>query len=132
MNPPQPPAHPLRVLYAEDEPNVAMMTRMLLRAEGFEVEHAANGREALEKFDAAPSAFHAVLTDDSMPVMSGVQLTEALRERGFTAHVVVYSGVVDGPKARLYQALGVAAIVHKLDPLDQLISALRAAAKPHA
>lgn len=130
MTPTQPPARPLRVLYVEDEPGVAMMTRMLLQAEGFAVEHAANGREALEKFDAASSAYHVVLTDDTMPVMNGVQLTEALRERGFTAHVVVYSGVVDAPKARLYRSLGVAAIINKLDPLDQLISALRAAATP--
>jgi hypothetical protein len=38
--------------------------------------------------------------------------------------------VVDAPKARLYRSLGVAAIINKLDPLDQLISALRAAATP--
>lgn len=120
----------LRLLYVEDEPGVAMMTQALLETEGFEVEHAPNGRAALDKFLADTSRYDVVLTDDAMPVMTGVQLTQELRARGFAGRVVVYSGVVDAPKAVTYRALGVSAIVHKLDPLDQLVGALRAAATP--
>jgi CheY-like chemotaxis protein len=117
-----------RVLYVEDEPGVAMITQELLETEGFEVEHAANGRAALDHFSRDPMRFDVVLTDDAMPEVTGVQLTQELRERGFTGPIVVYSGVVDAPKARVYRSLGVTAIVHKLDPLDHLVAALRARA----
>lgn len=120
----------MRLLYVEDEPGVAMMTQALLETEGFEVEHAANGREALAKFTAGQPAYDLVLTDDLMPEIGGIQLVKGLREHGFTKKVVVYSGVVDTAKARIYRSLGVSAIVHKLDPLDQLVGALRSAAQP--
>jgi CheY-like chemotaxis protein len=123
-------SRPARVLYAEDEPGVAMITQTLLEMEGFAVEHAPNGRAALEKFLQDPARYDAVLTDDAMPEMTGVQLTQELRARGFAGRVVVYSGVVDAAKARTYTALGVSAIVHKLDPLEHLVSALRAATQP--
>jgi CheY-like chemotaxis protein len=130
MSTPTQTSRPAHVLYAEDEPGVAMITRALLETEGFTVEHAPNGRAALEKFLQNTARYDAVLTDDAMPVMTGVQFARALRERGFAGRVVVYSGVVDDAKARTYKDLGVSAIVHKLDPLDQLVGALRAAAAP--
>jgi CheY-like chemotaxis protein len=60
---------PARVLIADDTPNVRESLAKLLCGEGYEVELAANGREALEKFD--PKRIDVVLLDLDMPVTNG-------------------------------------------------------------
>ncbi len=58
-----------RVLIADDTPSVRESLAKLLRSEGYEVEVAANGHEALEKFD--PGRIDLVLLDLDMPVTHG-------------------------------------------------------------
>ncbi|WP_395645648.1 response regulator [Terricaulis sp.] len=67
----------MRILIAEDHPdNREMLTRRLERR-GYEVHCAENGAEAVEKAKAcAPDL---ILMDISMPVMSGIEATRALR-----------------------------------------------------
>jgi CheY-like chemotaxis protein len=68
----------MRILIAEDHPdNREMLTRRLERR-GYEVHVAENGAEAVEKAKAvAPDL---ILMDISMPVMSGIEATKALRQ----------------------------------------------------
>jgi CheY-like chemotaxis protein len=60
---------PARVLIADDTPSVRESLAKMLRAEGYEAEVAANGQEALEKFD--PARIDLVLMDLDMPVTNG-------------------------------------------------------------
>lgn len=67
----------MRILIAEDHPdNREMLTRRLERR-GYEVHVAENGAEAVEK--ARSCAPDLILMDISMPVMSGIEATRALR-----------------------------------------------------
>ena len=54
-----------------------LMNAAMLSVDGHQVETATNGRDALDKFIAAP--FDLVVTDRAMPEMSGDQLAAALR-----------------------------------------------------
>jgi two-component system, cell cycle response regulator DivK len=67
----------MRILIAEDHPdNRELLSRRLLR-KGYEIHLAENGAEAVEKAKAcAPDL---ILMDISMPVMSGIEATRALR-----------------------------------------------------
>ncbi|MGE0595733.1 MAG: response regulator [Hyphomonadaceae bacterium] len=68
----------MRILIAEDHPdNREMLTRRLQRR-GYEVHVAENGAEAVEK--AKSCAPDLILMDISMPVMSGIEATRALRK----------------------------------------------------
>lgn len=68
----------MRILVAEDHPdNREMLTRRLQRR-GYEVHVAENGAEAVEK--ARSCAPDLILMDISMPVMSGIEATLALRK----------------------------------------------------
>ncbi|MBL8768211.1 MAG: response regulator, partial [Planctomycetes bacterium] len=68
-----------RVLVAEDNPvNQRIATRMLANL-GCTVVLAANGREAVQRFQTA--TFDAVLMDCQMPEMDGYQATRAIREQ---------------------------------------------------
>jgi two-component system chemotaxis response regulator CheY len=66
-----------RILAVDDSPSMRDMVRIALTGAGFEVEQAANGREALEL--ARRSKFDLILSDVNMPDMDGVALVRALR-----------------------------------------------------
>jgi signal transduction histidine kinase/FixJ family two-component response regulator len=76
-----------RLLIVDDEVNARLGLAELLRGEGYEVETARDGRNALDKLDAfAPDL---VLTDLLMPTMDGIELTKQLRARVDPPDVVV-------------------------------------------
>jgi DNA-binding NtrC family response regulator len=69
-----------RVLVVEDERAIQIALRGLLRREGYEVEAADSGEEAMRKADEAP--FDLVLTDLALGRgMSGMDVLHALKER---------------------------------------------------
>lgn len=70
-------AHPL-VLVVEDEPGVRSMLGAALRASGFDVEFAENGRVALDALRAGLAA-QIILTDIRMPEMDGITFVRNLR-----------------------------------------------------
>lgn len=85
-----------RVLIAEDEYIMQQGIRHLVdwEVEGFEIAGTvSNGRDALRLVEELRP--HIVLTDVVMPVMNGVELTAALRERFPDIQVVVLSGYSD-------------------------------------
>lgn len=91
-----PPHHPAaqpawRILLVDDEPTQRLIMARLLKRAGYEVEMAANGREALAKLEEGD--FPLMITDWEMPEMDGVALCRALRskERGYTYIILLTS-----------------------------------------
>jgi DNA-binding response OmpR family regulator len=71
---------PRRVLIADDEPNIVVSLRFLMRKAGFETSVARDGDEALAEVERfAPDL---VLLDVMMPRRDGYQVLEALRAGG--------------------------------------------------
>ncbi len=72
-----------RILLAEDMPVNAEIIMMILSMREMEVEHAQNGKIALDMFLAHPEGyFDAVLMDMRMPEMNGLEATRAIRSCG--------------------------------------------------
>lgn len=69
--------HQKHILIVDDEPLVCESVQMLLAEDGYVVEQAQNGFEALAKF--APGKYDMVFTDYVMPVMRGDKLAEAIK-----------------------------------------------------
>jgi two-component system NtrC family sensor kinase len=67
------------ILVVDDEPLVAAVMADTLGLEGYEVETAKNGREALEKIAARP--YDAILSDLRMPELDGVGLYRELEQQ---------------------------------------------------
>ncbi|MDD3336041.1 MAG: response regulator [Eubacteriales bacterium] len=69
-----------RLLLAEDHPLNVEVAKRLLERKGFIVEHAENGLRALELFTTADDGYYdAILMDVRMPMMDGLQATNAIR-----------------------------------------------------
>src|SRR5215212_126940 len=83
----------LRVLLTEDEPSLRQILASYLRIDAHTIEPAANGAEALAKFE--PGRFDLVITDRAMPEMGGDQLAAELRRRGSTTPVIMLTGLGD-------------------------------------
>jgi two-component system sensor histidine kinase/response regulator len=75
--------HGVRILLVEDNPVNQKLATIMLQKGGYQVEVAANGQEAVEKYTADPGAFDLIFMDMQMPVMDGLTAARTLRQRGF-------------------------------------------------
>lgn len=109
-----------RVLVVDDDFDIRTMLGMTLELEGYAVELAAHGRDALERLRADPHA-QLILLDLRMPVMNGWQFREAQRANPAIADipVVVLSG--DGDVEAETRAVGASSFLKKPVDLDELI-----------
>lgn len=85
------------ILIVEDEEAIARVLAAYLRKAGFHVTRAADGRSALEAFEAAPPSL--VLLDIMLPEMDGFELLGLIRER--SSCPVIMLTARDGIKDRL-------------------------------
>jgi two-component system, response regulator, stage 0 sporulation protein F len=67
-----------RILLVDDEEGIQLLYREEFEEEGFEVESAYNGDEALEKFKANPPDL--VVLDINMPGRNGIEVLRQMKE----------------------------------------------------
>src|SRR5829696_3904747 len=73
---------PMRILVVDDERAVRESLRRALTLEGYEVELASDGEEALERFAAPTPEPDAVILDVLMPRVNGLEVCRRLRAAG--------------------------------------------------
>jgi PAS domain S-box-containing protein len=123
-SPPPAPAAPVaaplqgqgRLLVVEDEAVLAHLAHDQLTSLGYAVRVCTSSGEALTLFQADPQAFDLVLTDQTMPYMTGEVLAQELRRLRPELPIILctgYSPLIDAARA---QALGLDAFL--LKPLD--------------
>jgi CheY-like chemotaxis protein len=117
IEPPPAPAAPVpergreTILLVEDEPEVRLLARELLEAQGYTVLEASGGNQALRLAATCDERIHMVLTDVVMPHMDGRQLVERLSAMrpgiaslymsGYTEDAVLRYGVLSAQTALL-------------------------------
>ncbi len=68
-----------RIMFVDDEEDLVYAGEKMLKRLGYQAEVYRNGMEALEAFRARPEEFDLIITDQSMPHMTGIELArEAL------------------------------------------------------
>jgi CheY-like chemotaxis protein len=115
------------VLVVDDETTVGEFMRELLDTWGLEATSVASGQAALDLVTAAPQRFDAVVTDQAMPRMTGLQLAQALHAVRPELPVILYTGYAEGLAASELEAAGIGMVLAKPVNPGALEAALAAA-----
>ncbi|HYE97101.1 MAG TPA: sigma-54 dependent transcriptional regulator [Rubricoccaceae bacterium] len=110
------------VLIADDEQSIRRTLREILEYEGYDVEEAVDGEEALEK---ARTGVDLVLLDIKMPKRDGLEVLETLAREESTVPVVMISGHATVETAVEATRLGAADFLEKPPDLNRLLVTVR-------
>jgi CheY-like chemotaxis protein len=102
-----------RILFVDDEEALIEMGEEILAELGYDVTSRMNSREALALFRLDPSCFDLVITDQTMPEMTGIDLAKEVLTIRADMPIIVCTGfshLVDADKAR---AAGIKAFAMK-------------------
>ncbi len=80
------------ILFVDYEESLALLGADLLEDFGYRVTSACNGFSALEIFNQQPDDFDLIVTDESMPEMSGIELAQKLYVLSPQTPVILCSG----------------------------------------
>jgi signal transduction histidine kinase/ActR/RegA family two-component response regulator len=114
-----------RLLVVEDDEALAQLAQVQLTELGYTVSVCTSSGEALALFQADPQAFDLVLTDQTMPHMTGDVLAQELRRLRPELPIILLTGynpLIDAAKAR---ALGIDAFLLKPIGSHELAQAIR-------
>jgi PAS domain S-box-containing protein len=101
------------VLVVDDETIVGEFMRELLETWGLQAACVSSAQAALDLVVAAPDRFDVVITDQSMPRMSGLQLAQALRAARPELPVILYTGYAEGLARSEVETAGIRAVLRK-------------------
>jgi CheY-like chemotaxis protein len=79
------------ILLVDDKEDSRIATRWFLTSFGYLVDSAPGAKGALALFD--PKIHDAVVTDNSMPGMSGAEMAQAIKLRSPSTPVLMYTGL---------------------------------------
>jgi two-component system response regulator AtoC len=113
------------ILIVEDEENLRHMLSVILKKQGYAVESAANGREALQRLADRPFDF--VLSDILMPQLDGKGLLRGLAARGIETTVIMMSAYGSIDTAVECMKLGAYDYISKPFKNDEIVLVLKKA-----
>ncbi|HKW55323.1 MAG TPA: PAS-domain containing protein, partial [Stellaceae bacterium] len=104
------------ILIVDDEPQVSSMLAKMLGRIGYKVDCFNSAPEAIEAFRRAPGTWSLVITDQTMPQMTGLELARRILAQSPNLPVILCSGYTDSVSSELVAAAGIKAFLTK--PVD--------------
>ena len=111
-----------RILFAEDQKTLQLLTMKLLKDSGADVVVCDNGQQALDAYRLGE--FDVVLTDLMMPEMSGEELIRHLREEGFVGQIFGLTAATIGQEVQTMLDAGADVVLHKPFNLKEMTQAM--------
>ncbi len=111
-----------RVLVADDTKNIRLLVRKCLEMEGYAVDEAADGPQALEMLRSG--GYHLAFLDIKMPVLSGTEVLRTIRAQGVRTPVIIITAYATVKNAVECTQLGAVAYLHKPFTADKLRAVL--------
>jgi len=116
----------LNILFVDDDELISGAGKLILEQNGHRVTVANNGHEALELFQKDIQAFDLVITDLTMPKMTGLELGKALRFLSQDVLLLLTSGNLDVQLQSEYESLGFNGFIRKPWTASEMLNALNA------
>ncbi len=111
-NPPLPTGKE-RILIIDDEPDLTEVAKIHLRELGYFVTTKTKSREALEVFLATPDSYDLVITDQTMPDITGSELAQAMLKVKPDLPIILYTGYTSALSENEAYALGIQSFIEK-------------------
>jgi two-component system, chemotaxis family, chemotaxis protein CheY len=108
-----------KALVVDDSRAVRMLLVKTLRQVGYEVQEAANGREALQIIEAGNSGIKLVLADWNMPEINGLDLLKRLRQNPALSSLAVVMVTTETEIEHIAEALEAGANEYVMKPFTQ-------------
>jgi DNA-binding response OmpR family regulator len=118
-----------QILIIEDEKDITNLLRRVLTAEGYTIEIAETGAEALQKVE--DNQFYLAILDIRLPDISSMEVLRALRERQPQIPMVILTGYPSRETAEEARQLGVKNYITKPLDLEQLKEVVREIVEEH-
>lgn len=83
----------MRILLAEDEQQLARVVMTALAHEGYQVDWAKDGQQAVQL--AQQTVYDLMILDIMMPVMNGIEALKEIRDSGHTNHVIMLTAMAE-------------------------------------
>jgi PAS domain S-box-containing protein len=119
------PRRAAHLLVVEDEQDLATMLKRQIEELGYRVTLHTSSVDALEDFRARPGDFQLLVTDNTMPRMTGLALTEHILRARPDLPVLLISGLAETADPRALAARGIRRLLHKPHTWDDLSKAIR-------
>ena len=114
-----------RILFVDDEETLVDLNTLRLESLGYRVTAAVSSREALKAFAADPAAFDLVITDYTMPHMTGIDLAGKLLELRPDIPIILTSGRNEKVEPEMIERLGIRAYIPKTTNKRELAEIIR-------
>jgi PAS domain S-box-containing protein len=116
-----------RILVVDDEPSLAELDEQMLSALGYRVTAYTSGPEALAAFLGAPDEFDLVATDQTMPGITGLEITRRIHETRPDIPVLLLTGFSHAVNEEAVAEAGADLVLMKPYTVGQLATAVRQA-----
>ena len=115
-----------RILFIDDEPAIVNISRQMLDSLGYDVVTRTSSIEALELFKAQTDRFDLVITDMTMPQMTGEDLTRELIQIRPDVPVLLCTGFSTRMDEKKALSMGIQAFISKPILKREIAEAIRA------
>tara|TARA_B100000745_G_scaffold241332_1_gene163786 strand:- start:9977 stop:12307 length:2331 start_codon:yes stop_codon:yes gene_type:complete len=113
-----------RIMVVDDDAAVAELTSELLRTQGYDVDSYTSSDDAFAAFKLNTQGYQAIISDQTMPGMTGSQLASKIAEISPEIPFILCSGYKEAIANSDIQLLGIDACLDKPFNREELISAL--------
>lgn len=114
-----------KILLVDDEPFITDVGESLLSELGYNIQKCNHPSVALDIVDKEKDPFDLIVTDLTMPALSGYELSSELRKRGWKGKVILATGVVSKIDEGLVQESGITRVILKPCSILDLAQCIR-------
>ena len=114
------------ILFVDDEEALAAVARQMLERQGYRVSVRTSSKEALELFRERPQDFDVVITDTTMPQITGAELATSMLQIRPDIPIIICTGYSDGMSEEKAEELGIRRFLMKPLVAREVAEAVRA------
>lgn len=102
-----------RILLVDDEPSIVETVSLTLERLGYRVSGARSGAEAWKMFSEEPTGFDLVITDQTMPDLTGIELAQKMLNARKDLPIILFTGYSETVSPEKAKSIGISEFVMK-------------------